>query len=319
MNGFVLLTASLIRRLLREPLVLRSLTFPVLITSGVLIGFLAIWSVVMAPMIVAVPKGFDSARLSADLAPFELRVGEFSDPAAAVQWRFARVGTDGTTVWSRGIVREAGVVEKVLRDEKGSRWRLDANVAMPMAGGTLAQEQGRLLARMLSSIFALYGVVFGAGMIARDRDDGSLGVEFTLPRSRFLPGFARFMASFIVLGAFLVPSLWVLNSLVGVPDIGMMCRVGVAAAAASAGIGLTTMAQSGAKGGFAGPLGFALVAAFSALLSGRLVPALAPALPIGSLWANGPSSIGLDGWTPLAMSVLVGLFGAWRVSRMEVG
>lgn len=319
MTGFALLTASLIRRLLREPLVLRSLVFPVLITAGVLLSFLGVVAVVMAPMIVAVPPGYASERLAADLAPYGLRVGEFNEPAAAVRWGLARVSTDGETVWSRGLVREAAVVEQVLREEKGSRWRRDADVSMPAAGGKDAREQGRLLARMLASIFALYGVVFGAGMIARDRNDGSLGVEFTLPRSRFVPGFARFAAAFIVLSAFLVPSIWVLHALVGVPELGQMCRLGVAAAAGSAGIGLATMAQSGVKGGFAGPLGIALIAAFSAFITGRMVPALAPLLPIGSLWNNGPAELGLDGWVPVAVSVLIGVFGAWRVSRMEVG
>lgn len=319
MTGFAWLTASLIRRLLREPLVLRSMVFPVLITAGVLLAFLAVVAVVQAPMIVAVPNGYEAAALTADVAPYQLRVGEFRDPQAAVRWGLARVGTDGHTVWSRGVVREAAVLEQVLRTEKGARWRRDADVSMPEAGGKDAQEQGRRLARMLASIFALYGVVFGAGMIARDRNDGSLGVEFTLPRSRMLPGFARFTASFIVLGAFLVPSLWVLHALVGVPDLGAMCRLGVAAAAGAAGIGLATMAQSGVKGGFAGPLGFALIAAFGAFVTGRLVPALAPLMPIGSLWDNGPPGLGLDGWVPLGVSVLIGVFGAWRVSRMEVG
>lgn len=319
MTGFALLTASLIRRLLREPLVLRSLVFPVLITAGVLLGFLGLVAIIKAPMIVAVPPGFPSERLAADLAPYELRVGEFSDPATAVQWGLARAGTDGDTVWTRGPVVEGGLVESVLREERGARWRLDADATRPGAGGKDAEEQGRRLARMLASIFALYGVVFGAGMIARDRNDGSLGVEFTLPRSRFVPGFARFVASFVVLGSFLVPSIWVLDALVGVPEIGLTCRLGIAAAAASSGIGLATMAQSGVKGGFAGPLGFALIAAFGALVTGRLVPAMAPLMPIGSLWHNGPSAMGLDGWVPLAVSVLVGVFGAWRVSRMEVG
>jgi hypothetical protein len=318
LKGFLLLTGSLVRRLLREPLVLRSLVFPVLITAGVLLGFLAIVAVVKAPMVVAVPPGFASARLSADLAQYELRVAEFKDPANAVQWGLARAGTDGSTVWTRGPVVEGGLVERVLREQRGSRWRLDAEASRPSAGGREARDTGRRFARMLASIFALYGVVFGAGMIARDRADGSLGVEFTLPSSRMLPGLARFAAAFLVLTAFLVPSLWVLDALVGVPHIAVMCRLGVAAAAASAGIGLATMAQSGVKGGFAGPLGVALIAAFGALVTGRLVPAMAPWMPIGSLWHDGPASQGLYGWLPLGVSVLVGLFGAWRVSRMEV-
>lgn len=308
----VLLTAVLVRRLLREPMVLRSLSFPVVLTAGTLVGTLGAVTFNRAPPLIAVPIGYADTHLAEGLAPIGLHVIEVADPSDTVRTGWARAGTDGTTVYARGPTIEGGIVEALLRDAKGSAWRLDADTTLPGVDDDAARNFGKLVGQLVAAVFALYGVVLGAGMVARDRDDGTLGVEFTLALPRWVPGLARFAAGSIVLAAFAVPSIAVFDALIGISDENTLYRNAIAASAASVALGLLGMAQSGVRGGFAGPLGFALVAAFGAFLSGQFVPSLAPLLPIASL--SGDSS----GWVPLAGSVGVGLIAAWRMSRMAV-
>lgn len=307
-----LLTAVLVRRLLREPMVLRSLAFPVVITAGTLLATLAAATVNRAPPVIAVPVGFSDPTLDAALVPYGLHTVPVADPIATVRTGWARAGTDGVTVYARGPTSEASVVESHLRAQRGSRWQVDADIVRVGVDDEVAKSFGRRVGRLVGAVFALYGVVLGAGMIARDRDDGTLGVEFTLALPRQVPGIARFLAGSAVLALFAVPSIAVFDALIGISDERALYRHAIAASAASVGLGLLGMAQAGTKGGFAGPLGFALVAAFGVFLSGRFVPSLAPLLPIASLTTDG------SGWEPLVGSLVVGMIAAWRFAKMVV-
>lgn len=315
-----LLVASLVQRMLREPMVLRSLLFPIGISAGTLVAVLLGVTVVRAPPVVAFPPGHADPALVEALRWLDLGVVEAEDPAKMAETGWARVGVargdcaaDGRcafTVFTRGPSPDAVRVEQLLRDRGGARWQMVADTRLP--GAVAAQAFGARVARMLGGVFALYGVVVGAGLVARDRDEGTLGVEFASPIPRWMPGLARFFAATTVLGVFGGASLAVFHALVGVPGFAAASRHLVAASGASVAIGLLGMAAAGARGGFAAPLGFALTAAFAAFVSGNLVPSLAPFTPIASLYSDG------SGYPPLIVALGAGLLAAWRLGRTEL-
>lgn len=310
-QAFVALTAIYIRRMTREPMVLRSLLFPGFLTIGTLLATLMTVSIVRAPPVVALPPDYHNPELEASLTGHSVGIVRSDDIMASAESGWARAGTDGDQIYSRGPTIEAALVESVLRKQRGSAWQLDPVIDLPGAdfGGRTASRIGRLL----GSVFALYGIVLGAGMLARDRDDGTLGVEFTLPIARWIPGAARFAAGSLLLTAFIIPSLLLVDSMFGMIDRVAVATHTIAACNAGLAFGIFGVAQAGARGGFAGPLAAALVGDFALFVLGQFFPSVQEWLPIASINASGSGAV------PLLVSIAGGALAVWRFRGMQVG
>lgn len=289
-----LLTLSTVRRLLREGMVLRSMVWPSLVVMATLtltIGALAAYRPARR---VAIPPGQPEIAAWLEAEGFEAH--EVADPEQSVIDQDHRVGTDGQTLWARGLSTTALDVEEVLRSNLGSPWvpRPPEDLPDLRAG----RKQGRMISRILSLLFVMYGTVFGLGGVARDRDDGSLEAELSLPVPRWVGGFARWLASTLVLAVFFALCVVMLAAVIGVAAAPAMLRHGIAASGAGVAVGLITVGTAGIKQGFSGPIAAALTAivAFAGLgwwldLSW---------MPIGSVFVGG------SGWPPLALSLLFG-------------
>jgi ABC-type transport system involved in multi-copper enzyme maturation permease subunit len=163
---------------------------------------------------------------------------------------------------------------------------------------------------MLMLLFALYGVVFGVAMIARDRDDGTLEAELSLPMARWVPGAARWTSSTAVLAIFLGYCVALFDALVGVPDAGALIRHGIAASGGAVCLGIAVVGRAGIRRGFSGPFAIGLTIATALLGMGIGLPRVGQWLPLASVLAGG------DGWAPLTLSLLSGVVAsalfAWR-------
>jgi hypothetical protein len=283
----------------REGLVVRSLVFPVALT--VLTLFATIGAVILfrPPGIVALR---DDPELVSALAEKRLVPLVVDDPERAVRDGVARVGTDGRTVWMLGEGPEARVTEAILRDRVHARWVPSPNVNLPR--GAVARAFGSRLATLMAGVFALYGVVFGAGMVMRDRDDGTLEAERSLPVHAWMHGAARWIAGTLCLAAFLALSLLVFDALVGVDDIGALFRNGAAGAGAATALGLVSVRREGASAGFGGALALGLVLTSALMAAGVLAPGVGRWLPLGSIAAGG------SGWAPVAGMLVLGIVAA---------
>ena len=138
------------------------------------------------------------------------------------------MGTDGKTLW--------GVRHAVGRPRGRSRscgsGRGPIGVPIPIAPPTARSQfaRGDIVCAVLALLFVLYGLVFGLGGVARDRDDGTLEMELSLPIPRWVGGMARWIASTLVLSVFYTVSVWMLAALLPVPGMGAVIRNGIAAA-----------------------------------------------------------------------------------------
>jgi hypothetical protein len=306
-----LLTGALLRRMLRESLVLRSLVFPIALTSTMLVGTPGVVAVLKGPAVVGIGADVDASLLRDAASAQGLRVDVVSDPERSTRDGSVRVGTDGRTIWAASANTDGLVVEAALREGLGTRWRLDPITLLPGVrdGGPF----GLMIGRLLGAVFALYGVVIGAGMVARDRDEGTLEAELALPLPRWIHGASRWVSGTLVLTAFIVPGLLLFDALIGVSAIGSLARNIVAACATTTALGLFAVGRSGARGGLAGPLAGGLSAATGVFALGLAVPEVARLLPLASLTCDG------RGYVPLLVSGLVGAGAIAHFARVNRG
>ena len=309
-----MITASLallgthFKRLLRENMARRALGFPVVLTIATLLGTLAVVSLgrgVPAVAMTAIPD----ATVQAELEAAGLRVVQVDDARQAIAEGDAIFGVDGTDLYASGG-RDALIAEGVLRREAGAAWR---PVPPPLPGRDTASSQGALIATLLLAIYALYGVVFGAGMVARDRDDGTMEVELTLAVPKVVHGATRFLAASAVISLWVAMAVLFVASLLGLPDVGATLRHGVAAAGASVALGLASVGRAGLQAGFAASLAAGLSATTALLGLGYALPSVGAWLPLASLAAGG------TGWMPLVGTVVLAVFAVglftWRSAR----
>jgi hypothetical protein len=237
-----LLTVSLWQRLLREGFVVRSLAFPVALTAGTLVATLVVVAAVKPPRTVAVPPGVEAA-LETSLRDHGFLPVTDPDPPTSVEMRRVYAGTDGEHLWRSWPRPEDALLEAAIRKVRGAPWRPEAEVRMP---GTGASERvGLLLVRMIGALFALYGVVFGVGTVARDRDDGTLSAEMSLPVPLWVHGAARWISGATLLGLFFALSAMIFAAIFGLPDTGAAVRHGIAAGAGSVAVGLVSVGSAG--------------------------------------------------------------------------
>ena len=94
---------------------------------------------------------------------------------------------------------------------------------------------------MKSFVALASGVVFGAGSVARDRDQGTLEAELSMPVPMWLHGLARWLASSLLLSAFFVLAVGIFDSLLGLESATRLILHGSAACAGATAIGLVVM------------------------------------------------------------------------------
>src|SRR5690606_3153972 len=117
-----------------------------------------------------------------------------------------------------------------------------------------AEQSGLVMVRLLAALFAMYGVVFGAGLVARDRDEGTLEAELALAVPRWVHGAARWIAASALLATFFGLAVQILAAFVGLPDTAATMRHGTAATSAAAAIGIAAVGRGGLRTGFSSTL-----------------------------------------------------------------
>jgi hypothetical protein len=294
------LSAVLIRRLLREGMVRRSLVWPTGLTAGTLIATLLVFASLRGSETVAVTSATDASVVAA----IE-RVGFTTLPATDPEG-MVRSGTfaavDGQILWTNGRGPRALQLEAALREELGASWRPDPVVPLPTTAD--AAPSGAAICRLVATLFALYGVVFGLGMVARDRDDGTLAAELALPIPRWVPGAARWIASTVLLSAFYGLCVATFAAIMGLPDAGAMARHGTAACGAATALGLMVVGRAGLRQSFAGPFAAGMGAATGLIALGNAAPSIGQWLPLASVFTDG------NGWAPLLGTVVSGVLAA---------
>jgi hypothetical protein len=298
LNALLLLTATLVRRLLREGIVLRSLIFPVALTAGTLLITLGVLSYAHGPDAVAVTgAAADDAVLLEAFREHGWTPIKIDDPAEAIKAGRVFAGTDGTELWVDDLGRKELRLEALVRGPD-AYWAPAPPNKQPRVDRS--SVMGRILTRILGALFTLYGVVFGAGMVARDRDDGTLEAELALAVPRWIHGASRWLAGASVLTAFFLLSQVIFDSLLGVPDAAALARNGAASTATAVAVGLLVIGQAGLKQGFSGPLSLGLSVVTGLLMLGATVPEVGIYVPMASLMTDS------DGWIPLALTSVVG-------------
>lgn len=300
-----LLTASSFVRLMREGLVLRSMIWPGLVICITLTATLVVASALRPGRDVAVDRDTDP-ELIAQIRAASFEVDLVDEPGPQVQAGRYSFGTDGTTVWLYGTPPAALELESIVRAHLGSGWRPKPR---PPPAPREADVRGELACRILALLFVLYGLVFGLGGVARDRDDGTLEAELALPIPRFVGGLARWISATIVLAIFYSASVQLFGALIPIPEHWIVIRHGIAAGSVGVAIGLVVVGTAGVKQGFSGPLAAGITFATALASAGGALGLWW--LPIGSLFAGG------SGWVPLAVAGLLGLLAAgsygWRM------
>lgn len=298
-RAYLLLTASIFVRMLRESLVLRSMIWPGLVTSTTLAATLVVILTVRAGRSVALSHDIEpELRLALQEADFDLY--EEEDPGASVRAGRYPLGTDGKTVFVYGSPPSSPELESIVRAHEGTWWR---TVPTTLVEPKEADIQGDVACKILALLFVLYGLVFGLGGVARDRDDGTLEAELSLPVPRITGGFARWTASSIIIASFYGVSVLLFNALLPISEYLSIIRHGAAASSAGVAIGIVAVGTAGIKQGFSGPFAAGMTFATGLAIFGGSLGL--DWLPIASLFAGG------SGWLSLANALLIGVIASW--------
>jgi hypothetical protein len=290
MRALLGLTAAVVLRLLREGLVLRSLAWPGPLTAMTMFVVASIGAVLLsAPSIVV-----NDARIVAPLerSGFVVTV----DPDAETRVRSGRAiraiwFEDNRWVFG-GVWGGRGDLqaESVLRDFTSDAWRI-AMPPLPTGKRDVALHTGRL-AGIIGVLFALYGVVVGAGALHRDRSAGALESDLALAVPRGMHAAARILALSVVLVPALVVSLLSIDAMTRIEHVETWIFAGSVAAVGGGLLGLTAMARAKSSEGFSNPLSRALTLTTSLLALGWTWPDIGRFFPLASVGST------LTGATP---------------------
>ncbi len=309
----LILTGDTIRRLLREGLVVRSLVWPGLLAAASLAAVLGVLAMVRSEPRIAVAPGTPPAVVAA-LSAAGLTVEEDPNPRAAVVGGQAPIGTDGHVVWSRGGAHTLQA-EIAVRNAVGAPWTPVAPILGPAGAPPVASDVPKLpedaVGRVLAMLFMLYGLVFGLGGVARDRDQGILDAELCLPIPRWATGFARWLGSTVVLTGFLALSVLLVNAVLPLGDPTPALVHGFAALATSVAIGMAVVGHAGLKQGFSGPFGVGMTLTTGAASLGLRYDL--PWVPVASLFST------KDGTVAALLAGVVGVLGSWVYARRTGG
>ncbi|MFT4626945.1 MAG: hypothetical protein ACI8PZ_005626 [Myxococcota bacterium] len=294
------LVSVLIRRLLREGMIRRSLLWPTGLTAGTLVATLVVFASLRGSEIVGVSSTVDKALVEM-LEADGFHTVQVEDARAAVlggTW----AALDGAVLWTNDRGPRALQLEASVRTFLDAPWRPDPVVPLPKAAE--AAPNGAAVCQLVASLFALYGVVFGLGMVARDRDDGTLAAELALPIARWVPGAARWIAGTLLLSLFYALCVAIFDAIMGLPDAAAMTRHGAAACGAATALGVMAVGRTSLRQSFAGPFAAGMGAATGLIALGNANPAVGRWLPLASVFTDG------DGWAPLAGSLVAGVIAS---------
>lgn len=288
------LTLDLVRRLLREPQVVRSLLWPVALVPLTLmctvLGYVWLegnWPLAVdADLSPALEQAFIDEGLDLRIVP---------DPREAVLNGGFRYGTNGTVLYASAARGRTLQIERIMRQAKKAPWTVG-----PTRPPTADERQGGRVMGVIGVLFVLFGVVFGAGMVARDRDDGTLEAQLATGVARWVHGASRLLAGTVVLVLHYGLAILVLRAILGVDDHGAVARNGVAACSGGVATGLLAIGRGGLKNGFSGPLAAGLTVATLMAGAGLVVPTVGRHVPVASLLTDG------NGWTALGGAVAYG-------------
>ena len=240
-------------------------------------------SLLRVPLHLVLSPDLEVPALEAEVEELGWHVTRDPDPGAVVDRGGATAGTDGTTLWLYRGGANGLRIEGVVRRHFGASWRPDN--ASGRAEAMRSKEGARHLVQFIGALFAFYGVVFGAGSVARDRDEGTLEAELSLPVPMWVHGVSRWLAASTALVAFYTLSVLVFHALLGLDDPMGLTLHGSAAAITATAIGIAVIGRAGMHG-FAGPMSAGLVIVGTLLGFGLTSPRLAVVFPIASLVAR---------------------------------
>ena len=273
------LSASLVARALREGLVVRALSWPGLLTALTLVVSAGGVGIFYASDSMAV----DQPALAEELRERGLNVVLVEDPEAAfVEGEVDRAAWLEDSTWqlhTRFGGRLSLLAEGALRERAGAPWTIE----VPPMGGRDARlgPMTRVLVGLLAVLFALYGVVFGAGALLRDREDGTLEAERALPVPEWVHPAARVLAAGGILGAGMVLSVGLLHGLMEVDLAAGWAVAGSAGAWTGVALGLGLMDRAGES--LSGPLARGMAVSTGLMVLGLSFPSLGQHLPLASL------------------------------------
>ena len=302
---------SLMKRVLREGMVVRSLVFPVMLTAGAMLATVAVVTVTRSPPIVVIDSAMDLPDLVRDVEVQGWQVQRSPNPREAVESGQVWAGLDEDGLWIYGFRRETLALEGLIRTHRGALWRpgTEMTIVRPDAP---SGESARDLVVFLGALYAFYGLIFGAGMVARDRDQGILEVEHTLGVATWTHGAARWLAGSLTSGGFMVFVIALFHSFLGLAQPTNMALHGVAATTAATAIGMIVIGRSGIERGFAASLSAGLVVVGSLLSLGVSDGPGSTWLPIASLTSREAAG------APLLMALVFGAVAVSLFSRRSV-
>lgn len=299
LRALVLLTVDLLRRLLREPSIVRSLMFPAAISGVVVTMTVATVVLLRPPGVLVLPPDLPAETLVTQVEERGWHVRRVADPEAVVREGEALVGTDGQQIWTWMAGTDALRLEAVVRKHLGAGWYLAPTGRSVQI--ERAQRGARHLVQFIGALFAFYGVVFGAGSVARDRDHGTFEAEMATAVPMWVHGAARWLAGSLALGLFYTFSVLLFYALMGAYSPEELIVHGFASAFTSVAIGLLVIGRAGLERGFAAPMSIGLVIVTALLSYGFTQTGVDRTIPVASVLSSGD-----PGWRALAASLAFG-------------
>jgi hypothetical protein len=281
---------------------------PVSLTLSVMVATVATvaWSRVPG---VAVSPALATPTFRADIEAAGGVLMLTDTPEAVVRAGDAAFGTDGATFWADRSVLPSQALEGLIRRHIGAAWRpYETHERRAVLSKSDTSSTNAI--QFIGAIFAMYGVVFGAGAVARDRDDGTLDAELSTGQPMWVTPLARWCAATLVLGLFFTMSVTMMHAVVGLEAPWTLAIGGVTASSTAAAIGMAVIGVGGKTQGFAGPMSAGLVIVMSLFSLGLYVPWLARSVPVASL---------LDpnlGVAPVIGLLLGPLYAWWFAARV---
>lgn len=309
------LTLGLLRRSLREGTILRSLVAPGAIASLGTLAVIGVLTYFTAPAILAVTGEPDEA-LRQVAERYEVTLVPAPDAERALRDGLAPAALDGANLWVdlRGVppLRAESVARRHLR----TSWR-------PWVPPSSSERQdfnpffNVVMVKLIAGLFCLYGVVFGAGAIARDRTEGLLDSYLALPVPFWVVGLSRWLSATTLLGVIWIGTVALIAGSLYLPDPIQIGVHGLLGMAASAAIGVLVVGKASLDRSFSGPLSSGLLAVGGVLSIGILRIPGQHQLPIASLVNAGPDRSVIPAFLGLVALVLVALWRFQRVTAVD--
>lgn len=284
------LAFGILRRLLREGMVLRSLLFPGALAIGATLATVLIMLVLQPQRQLGVTAAARTTTVEAMAAEEMIELVDVVDPAAALDAGEIAIVLDVDRLHVLVSGQQPLHAERLARRVLGSAWlplpsepRGDDSRTDKTRGDDIGK---RIMIRIISILFAMYGVVFGAGGAARDRAEGTLDAELVLGIPTWTHGLVRLFVGSGLLGGFMISTMLIFAATVGISDPWNSALQGVLAGSAGTAIGLIAVGGATLDRGFATALSLGLSTVLGTLAVAFFLPSVAAYIPIASLWSG---------------------------------